>query len=574
MKYLTKYIRSHIAAAILAPLFMILEVGMDLLQPLFMASIIDDGIVAGSSEHIWKVGTYMISAAILGLIGGVGCTIYAAKASMNFGRDLRQDVFQQVQKFSFRNIDTLESGSLITRLTNDIVQIQNVVQMLLRVLVRSPLLMIGSLIMTIVISPKLAIIVAISVPLLFIVMFFIIKATLPLFSKVQSKLDKVNMNLQENLTGIRVSKAFVRSKYEQDRFANNNEQYTNQSIKAQRLVAINGPILMMIMNVSVIAVLLLGGKDVIDDSFEIGSLVAFINYVTQLLFSVSSVAMNLVRVSSAKISADRVIEVLTTSSEIVQETEQYQSIDGNVSFRNVSFHYGDKKPLLKNINLTIKKGEKLAILGATGSGKSTLLQLIPRLYDATEGKVMIDNRSVKQYSFEALRQQTAIVLQESILFSGTIYENISYGRTDATTEEVIEAAKIACAHDFISSMKNGYETMIGQRGVNLSGGQKQRISIARAILMKPKILLLDDSTSAIDTRTESHILAHLRQSLSHCTIIMVAQKISSVLDADQIIILEHGEIIAQGTHQQLLSTSSAYREIYESQLGEEEVNND
>ncbi|URN94200.1 MAG: ABC transporter ATP-binding protein/permease [Candidatus Pristimantibacillus lignocellulolyticus] len=573
MKKLLKYIRPHWVAAILAPLFMILEVSMDLLQPLFMATIIDDGIMAGSQSHILQTGLYMIGAAIIGLIGGVGCTIFASYASMRFGQDLREDVFHHVQKFSFRNIDQLETGSLITRLTNDIVQLQNVVQMLLRVLVRSPLLMIGSIVMTIFISPKLAIIVAISVPILFIVMFFIIRGTLPLFTKVQSRLDRLNTVLQENLSGMRISKAFVRRQYEKDRFGQANDDLTTQSVKAQRLVSINGPILSMILNVSVIAVLLLGGKDVINDSFEVGSLVAFINYVTQVLFAVSSVAMHLVRVSSAKVSADRVLEVLNTESDLIEHTKLDRKIFGQVEYHNVSFRYraDQVSDTLRNINFKVEAGHKIAIIGATGSGKSTLLQLIPRLYDVSEGQILIDGIDLKQYSFAALRSQTAMVLQETILFSGSIRENICYGRPDASKQEIIAAAIAAQADEFIVAMKDGYDTVIGQRGINLSGGQKQRISIARALLMKPAILLLDDSTSAIDTRTEGYIQVALRKLMQGRTTFIVAQKISSVIDADQIFVMEHGEIIAQGNHEQLIVHSPQYREIYQSQLGQEEV---
>lgn len=573
MKKLLKYIRPHWVAAILAPLFMILEVSMDLLQPLFMATIIDDGIIAGSQSLILQTGLYMIGAAIIGLIGGVGCTIFASYASMRFGQDLREDVFHHVQKFSFRNIDQLETGSLITRLTNDIVQLQNVVQMLLRVLVRSPLLMIGSIVMTIFISPKLAIIVAISVPILFIVMFFIIRRTLPLFTKVQSRLDRLNTVLQENLSGMRISKAFVRRQYEKDRFGQANDDLTTQSVKAQRLVSINGPILSMILNVSVIAVLLLGGKDVINDSFEVGSLVAFINYVTQVLFAVSSVAMHLVRVSSAKISADRVLEVLNTESDLIEHTKLDRKISGQVEYHNVSFRYraDQVSDTLRNINFKVEAGQKIAIIGATGSGKSTLLQLIPRLYDVSEGQILIDGIDVKKYSFAALRSQTAMVLQETILFSGSIRENICYGRPDASKQEIIAAAIAAQADEFIVAMKDGYDTVIGQRGINLSGGQKQRISIARALLMKPAILLLDDSTSAIDTRTEGYIQVALRKLMQGRTTFIVAQKISSVIDADQIFVMEHGEIIAQGNHEQLKVHSPQYREIYQSQLGQEEV---
>lgn len=573
MKHIFQYLRPHWVAALLAPLLMVIEVAMDLLQPMLMASIIDEGIVAGDQSHIISSGLMMIGAALIGLIGGVGCTIFASIASMRFGADLRSDLFGKVQAFSFRNMDTLESGSIITRLTNDVVQLQNMVQMLLRVLVRSPLLLVGSLIMAVYISLKLSVIIAIAVPLLFIVMALIIKATMPLFSKVQGRLDRMNTVLQENLTGIRAAKAFVRQQYEEERFGQANESFTDYSIKAQTLIALNGPLLSIILNVSIVAVLLLGGRDVINGSFEIGLLVAYINYVTQLLFAISAVANHLVRLSAAKVSSDRIVEVLLTSSEIEDAGSVEEAIAGHLEFRNVSFRYEEQSTAyqLQHISFSINAGQKLAIIGATGSGKSTLISLIPRLYEATEGELYIDHRPVTSYSLAALRSQIGYVLQESILFTGTIAENIALAKPDATEEEIIAAARAAQADEFIARFPQGYHTTLGQRGVNLSGGQKQRIAIARALLAKPKLLILDDSTSAIDMRTEAYIQQGIAKLMKHSTVIIVAQKISSVLDADHILLLDQGKIAAQGTHQELLAQSAEYREIYQSQLGSEEA---
>jgi len=575
MRQIFQYIKPHWIAALLAPLLMVIEVAMDLLQPMLMASIIDEGVLSGDQAHIVTTGLTMIGAAIVGLIGGVGCTIFASIASMRFGADLRNDVFTKVQSFSFRNMDKLETGSIITRLSNDIVQLQTVVQMLLRVLVRSPLLMIGSLIMAVYISIRLSVIVAIAIPLLFIVMFIIIKSTLPLFSVVQRKLDRMNVVLQENLSGIRAAKAFVRHQYEAQRFNQANDSFTETSMKAQTIIALNGPLLSIILNISIVAVLLLGGKDVINDAFDVGLLVAYINYVTQLLFAISSVANHLVRLSAAKVSVDRVVELLNSSSEIIDSGQCTDRITGQLQFKHVSFRYDDTQPTnqLHDINFTIEAGQKLAIIGATGSGKSTLISLIPRLYEKTEGDIYIDQKPVEGYSLTALRSQIGFVLQESILFTGTIAHNIALSKPDASHEDIVAAAKAAEAHEFIQRLPQGYHTELGQRGINLSGGQKQRIAIARALLTKPSILILDDSTSAIDMRTESYIQQHITKLIAYSTKIIIAQKISSIIDADHILLLDQGHIIAQGTHDKLLVQSKEYREIYQSQLGNEEVSN-
>lgn len=546
---------------------------MDLLQPILMASIIDQGVMQNDTAHILHTGLIMLGAAAIGLLGGLGCTIYSSIASQRFGADLRRDLFLKVQTLSFRNLDDVSTGSLITRLTSDIVQIQTMVQMLLRIFVRSPLLAIGSMIMAVIISPKLAIILAIAVPLLFVVMFFLIRATLPLFATVQKKLDKVNTVLKENFAGIRVSKAFVRAGYEKDRFHQANTDFTQVSVKTQRIVALNMPILSMILNVSIVVVLWLGGKNAIDGSFEVGSLVAFINYVTQVLFSVSSVAMMLVRISTAKVSADRIQEVMHTESEIANAAHPAMNAykQGEIEFDQVTFSYkpGIQKPVLHHVSFKVRPGQTVAIMGATGSGKTSLVCLLPRLYDVTSGRIFIDGTDVRQFDLSALRERIGIVLQESILFTGTIRDNIRYGKADASDEEVIAAAKAAQAHEFISSMPEGYDTMLGQRGVNLSGGQKQRISIARALLLRPAILILDDSTSAIDMGTESRLQKELARLMNGRTCLMIAQRISSVIDADHILVLDDGKLVAEGTHSELLASCELYQDIYQSQFGKE-----
>ncbi|EGG38542.1 ABC transporter ATP-binding protein [Paenibacillus sp. HGF5] len=573
MLKLFRYLRPHWTAALLAPLLMLLEVAMDLLQPMLMASIIDRGVMQNDTAHILSTGLLMLGAAAIGLLGGLGCTIYSSIASQRFGADLRRDLFRKVQTLSFRNLDDISTGSLITRLTSDIVQLQTMVQMLLRIFVRSPFLAIGSMIMAVIISPKLAIILAIAVPLLFVVMFFLIRATLPLFATVQKKLDKVNTVLKENFAGIRVSKAFVRAGYEKDRFHDANQDFTQVSVKTQRIVALNMPILTMILNVSIVAVLWFGGKDAIGGSFEVGSLVAFINYVTQVLFSVSSVAMMLVRISTAKVSADRIQEVMRTESEIVNDVHPATDAckQGEIMFDRVTFSYNSEmqKPVLRDISFKVRPGQHVAIMGATGSGKTSLVSLLPRLYDVTSGQIRIDGTDVRRMELSALRERIGIVLQESILFTGTIRDNIRYGKPDASDEEVMASAKAAQAHDFITSMPDGYDTVLGQRGVNLSGGQKQRISIARALLLRPAILILDDSTSAIDTGTESRLRKELARLMKDRTCLMIAQRISSVIDADLILVLDDGELIAKGTHSELLASCEVYQDIYRSQFGKE-----
>ncbi|MFG1733060.1 ABC transporter ATP-binding protein [Paenibacillus sp. 843] len=573
MLKLFRYLRPHWAAALLAPLLMLLEVAMDLLQPILMASIIDQGVMQNDTSHILHTGLIMLGAAAIGLLGGLGCTIYSSIASQRFGADLRGDLFRKVQTLSFRNLDDISTGSLITRLTSDIVQLQTMIQMLLRIFVRSPFLAIGSIIMAVIISPKLAIILAIAVPLLFVVMFFLIRHTLPLFATVQKKLDKVNTVLKENFAGIRVSKAFVRAGYEQDRFHQANTDFTQVSVKTQRIVALNMPILTMILNISIVIVLWLGGKNAIDGSFEVGSLVAFINYVTQVLFSVSSVAMMLVRISTAKVSADRIQEVMHTESEIVNVVHPTVNAykQGEIVFDQVTFSYKPEiqKPVLHHVSFKVRPGQTVAIMGATGSGKTSLVSLLPRLYDVTSGQIFIDGTDVRQYDLSALRERIGIVLQESILFTGTIRDNIRYGKADASDEEVIAAAKAAQAHEFISSMPDGYDTILGQRGVNLSGGQKQRISIARALLLRPAILILDDSTSAIDMGTESRLQKELARLMNGRTCLMIAQRISSVIDADLILVLDDGKLVAEGTHSELLASCELYQDIYQSQFGKE-----
>jgi ATP-binding cassette subfamily B protein len=554
---------------------MLLEVAMDLLQPVLMANIINNGVMNGDLGYIQKTGLLMLLVAVIGLIGGVGCGIFSSIASLHFGADLRKDLFAKVQSLSFRHLDRFKTGSLVTRLTNDVVQMQNLVQMTLRILVRSPFLAIGSCIMALMISPKLAIILAVAIPALFIAQFFLIRLSFPLFSRVQNKLDGVNTVLQENLTGIRVVKAFVRAKFENSRFGKANEEFTQIAMKAARMIAFNMPVMMLIMNTSVVAVLWFGSGLHWNGSLPVGDLVAFINYVVQLLNALLMVGMMMVNVSRAKASGDRIREVLETDTDIRDADNALDGVirQGRVEFDRVSFGYDAARGTyeLSNISFTAEPGQTVAILGSTGSGKSTLVNLIPRLYDIAEGSIRIDGVDIRQIKLEHLRKSIGIVMQEAILFSGPIRDNIRFSRPDASQEEVEEAAKAAQAHEFITRMPNGYDTVVGQRGVNLSGGQKQRVSIARALLAKPKILILDDSTSAVDLGTESRIQKALKTLMRDTTTIVIAQRISSVMEADQIIVMEDGKISAIGKHDELMERSDVYRDIYESQLGKEEL---
>ncbi|UOK64602.1 ABC transporter ATP-binding protein/permease [Paenibacillus sp. OVF10] len=588
---LKRFLTPYKSAAIIAPLLMVLEVTMDLLQPKLMSSIVDDGVLAGNLPHIVTTGLIMLLVALIGWVGGAGCTLYSSKAAVGYGTDLRQELFDHIQTFSFRNLDTFQEGSLITRLTSDITQMQTFVQMLLRMFIRSPMLIIGSIIMAFTISVKLALILILTVPVLFIILFILIKASYPLFASVQSKLDQVNAVLQENLAGIRVVKAFARARLEKKRFKQSNEDYTTTAVKAWRIVTLNAPVLSLMLNATIVAVLWFGGFQVVGGDIAAGDLIAFINYVTVVLSSLTSIGMMMMSFSRAKVSAARINEVLHTQPDIqtgtgnsgnvqspptTRDQSQYQTsslssrTDGQVEFRDVSFRY-DGDHVLTSINLIARPGEKVALIGSTGSGKTSLVQLISRLYDASQGEVLVNGVNVRNWDLQDLRSRVSIVLQESILFSGSIRDNICFGRPGATDAELRAAAQAAAADDFIMKLKDGYDTELGQRGVNLSGGQKQRISIARALLMRPEVLILDDSTSAVDLRTEASIQKALQTLMKDSTTFLIAQRISSVKDADCIYVIDEGQIVARGTHDDLMAHSSHYQAIYYSQQRKEDV---
>ena len=563
--------------AALAPLLMFIEVFSDIMQPTLMANIVDNGVATGNLTYIIKIGLLMIVLALIGMLGGMGCMITSSRASMNFSADVRSQVYKKIQEFSFANLDKFETSSLITRLTNDIVQVQNLVMLGLRLFVRAPLLIIGGVIMTIAINAKLARILLVAIPVLLVCMVFTITKAFPLFTIVQQKLDKVNLVIRENLSGVRVVKAFVRSDMEKSRFQAANNALTDITTKASRTMILIVPMMMLVMNFSIVAVIWFGGIQVNAGTMKVGQIIAFINYMVQILFSLQMFSMVIMNTSRAKASADRINEVLLTKVDIEDSSDSSEAPikNGEVVFENVSFRYdgAEDEPVLSEISFTAKPNETIAILGATGSGKSTLVNLIPRLYDVTKGRILVDGKDVRNIKLNTLRKDISVVLQESLLFSGSIRDNICWGKEDASEEEVIEAAKAAQAHDFIMNFPKGYETQLGQRGVNISGGQKQRLAIARAIIKKPAILILDDSTSAVDMGTEFRIQSALKKIMIDCTTIVIAQRISTVIEADKILVLEDGKIVAEGRHSELLKTSLVYKDIYDSQIGEEAVVN-
>ncbi|WP_248563110.1 ABC transporter ATP-binding protein [Niallia sp. NCCP-28] len=571
---LKTYIKPYWKYVILGPLFMIFEVFFDLLQPKLAAHIVNFGVVERDFQIIHHTGWMMVLVALLSLVAGIGCNFFATRASQNFGADIREALYTKIQSFSFENIDTVKAGSLITRMTNDVVQVQNFMQIALQGLVRAPSLLIGSVVMALIINLRLGLILLGTLIILIVVLFVLIRFSYPLFSNVQEKLDAVNTRMQENLAGIRVVKAFVQSDYETKQFKQVNRDYTDISIKAARFIAINSPIVTFIMNACLVAILLYGGNLVWMNSVQVGDLVAFINYVIQVLSSLLMVSGLLVNVSQANVSAKRIHEVLTTNPamENAEKNKDSSILAQHIAFRHVGFSYaGSKDLVLRDVNFKASCGEKVAIIGATGSGKSSLVQLIPRLYDVTSGSIEIDGKDIRDLPLLELRQNIGMVLQESFLFTGSIKDNIAFGKSDATQEEVEAAAKIAQAHEFISKLPNGYDTKVGQKGVNLSGGQKQRISIARALLIKPPILILDDSTSALDLGTEKKLRDSLKSFMKENITFLIAQRISSVIQAQKILVIDEGAIVGSGTHKELLDTCEIYQDIYKSQFGRQEA---
>ena len=561
--------------AILAPILMLLEVAMDLTLPTMLSNIVDIGIANSDINYVLTAGAKMILFAFLGLIGGVGCSIFSTIAAVNLGQNLRDGLFAKIQSLSFLELDHFKTSSLITRLTNDITQVQTMVMMGLRILVRAPLLCIGGLWMAYRLSQSLSIVFVITIPIILIFVAIVMSKSFPLFKTMQEKIDKVNNVMRENLLGVRVIKAFTMEHKQRDRFNEANDDLMSQSIRAQKIMIILNPVVMLLVNFSVIGVLWYGGYLVQDGLLKTGKIMAFINYLTQIMMSMMMVIMLSMNFSRAKASADRINEVFATNSSIQENEKTAELTNYDIEFKNVSFKYHEhSEEVLKDISFKIKQGNQVGIIGGTGSGKSSLVNLIPRLYDVSEGEVLIGGQNVKTLSLSELRDKIGVVLQESILFSGTIASNFKFGYHEATQDELDDAAKDAQAMEFIQAKEDGYETVVEQRGKNLSGGQKQRVSIARTLIRDPKILILDDSSSALDMATESKLQRAIKERMKESTVIMIAQRISAVMDADQIIVLDQGEISGIGTHEELLKTNEIYRSIAISQLGEEAVNHE
>ncbi len=571
---LAKYLKPYWFFALLAPLTMIGEVSIDLMQPKLMSTIVNDGVLGSDMALIISTGITMLLLTAVGGLFGIASAGFASYAAQHFGNDLRNDAFEKVMSLSLEQTDKFTTGSLVTRLTNDINMVQQIVSMILRMFVRAPMQFIGGIVMALAISPKFGFVLFLALPLQLILVFIMLKKASPLFSVVQDKLDRVNSVVQENVTGARVVKAYVKEQHEIERFNGANDDLRDVNLRVMKLMAWLGPILMVIMNGSVIAILLLGGREVEDaigtiGGMQVGDVMAAITYITQILMSMMMVSMMFQSLTRAAASAKRINEVLD-SRPVIEGAEKTpgQTVHGSVSFRHVSFRYPNTtgRPVLNDINLDIKPGENIAVIGATGSGKSSLVNLIPRFYDANDGEILIDGVNVKDYDLDTLRQKIAFVLQKTELFSGTVAENIRWGRPDATDEEVKKAAEVAQADVFIMGFNDDYETMISEKGASLSGGQKQRIAIARAIIRRPEILIFDDSTSALDLGTEARLRKALNENIAGTTVITIAQRIASIRHCDRIAVIENGSIVAFGPHDELMKTSETYRDIYDSQM--------
>jgi len=573
MKFLSKYIRTYWKSFSIAVLFLTFEALSDLLQPTIMAKIIDEGVANKDIHYVLKMGGLMLLITAGGAVAASTRSVVASIVSQNFGTELRSDLFKKIQMLSFKNIDKFDRASLVTRLTNDVTQVQVFVNGLMRIFVKAPLLAIGGLIMATRLNLQLSVVLAVVVPIVALLIIFNLRLGFPRFSRVQKALDRVNSVMREYLSGVRVVKAFNRFDVEVGKFKAVNDDYKQKSIAANRLMATFSPLIMLTVNLGIVAVLWIGGNGVDTGDIQVGHIIAFINYMTQILFSLMMISMVFNMFVRAKASAGRINEIFLqedppTWSE--QKDEPFTE-KGRIEFKDVSFSYegGVGAPILKNINLTILPGETVGIIGSTGSGKSTLVGLIPRFYDAVSGTIKVDGVDSKLVDPKILREKIAMVPQKNILFTGSVAENIRWGKEDATDAEVAAAATIAGAHDFIEKSPEGYQTRIGQGGVNFSGGQKQRISIARALVKKPEILILDDSTSAVDVATEAKIKEALKKYAKGLTCLLIAQRITSIIDADKIIVLDHGELVGMGTHQDLLKDCRIYQEIYQSQVGKE-----
>ena len=570
VKKLLKYVKGYWIFTVLAPLTIIWEVMLEVRIPMLMSDIVDTGVNGGAGlEYIFTKGLQMVIMALASLTCGALSARFASVAGMGFGANIRKALFGKIQDFSFANIDRFSTASLVTRLTTDVNTVQNTFMMVIRICVRAPVMFCMAIICAVQFNAKLSIVFAVVVPMLIVVLAVIVSMAFPLFKQMFRRYDDLNASVQENLIAVRVVKAFVRSEYEKKRFKKSNDALMNASVRAERLVIINNPVMMLCVYACIVAALWFGGGFVIEGSMKTGELMGFITYITQIMMSLMTISMIFVMIVTSKAAAARIIEV-TEEIPDINDSNADASLevkDGSIEMHNVCFKYNRdaEKNVLDNINLDIKSGETVGIIGGTGSAKTTLVQLIPRLYDVTQGELLVGGRNVREYKIKALRDSVAMVLQSNVLFSGTIAENLRWGDENATQEELEKVCKIAQAHDFIESFPDGYETDLGQGGVNLSGGQKQRLCIARALIKKPKILILDDSTSAVDTATDAKIREGFAANLGDVTTIIIAQRVSSISHADKIIVLDDGKIDAIGTHEELLENNEIYREVYTSQ---------
>ena len=589
MKKYKKYAKKYLAAFVLAPFFMLSEVFCEIWLPKLMALIINNGVAQHDIGYIFRIGLIMLLAVVFMIIGGTLGAYFATKASVGFSSDLRSDLFKKVQTFSFANIDDYSTGSLITRLTNDVQQIANFINMALKMTLRSPGMMIGGIIMAVSINKELAIVLLVSMPLLILTMVFVLKVSAPKFRRMLTAIDDLNNGVKESLTNVRVIKSFVREDVEDEKFAKKNDELLKRTLDAMNVIILMMPVIMMIMNLTCVAVVWFGGNRVIAGNMQVGDLTAFITYITQILAALMMLSMIFLQASRAIISLKRTSEILDTVPQIADspEADPARTVNGgSIEFKNVSFSYPKKSVrdaetgvavlkavherrgelVLSNISLKINSGETVGILGATGCGKTTLVQLIPRLYDATKGEVLVDGINVKDYTLKNLRDGVSMVLQQNTLFSGTVEENLRWGNEEAGDDEIKLSTDEAQASQFIESFNGGYDYMIEQGGTNVSGGQKQRLCIARALLKKPRILILDDSTSAVDTATEARIREAFGTTLKDTTKLIIAQRIGSVRDADRIIVMDDGMIVDQGSHEELMGRCREYQEIYYSQM--------
>ena len=574
MKRWIQYVKPYWVYFVVGPILMIVEVLGEIFMPRFMAQIINNGVANQNVGYIVGMGILMLITALLMMLGGVGGAYFGAKGAISFGADVRRDVFAKVQKFSFSNIDKFSTGSLVTRLTNDVTQIQNFTNMLLRMCLRSPGMLIGALIMAINLNARLALILAVIIPIMTVTMVIVITKGFPRFGIMQKKIDALNVSVQENLTNVRVVKSFVREDFENKKFQTANRNLKEAGLRAMNMVILTMPLVTFFMNFTSLAVVWFGGQQVIVGDMPIGDLTAFITYITQILSSLMMLSMIFMNASRAMASSRRLKEVLDEKVDLNDLNAKYpekEVTQGRIEFKNVNFRYykNSQEKVLDQINLTIEPGQVIGIIGSTGCGKTTLVSMIPRLYDVDEGQVLVDGVDVREYNLRNLRKGVGMVLQNNVLFSGSIKENLLWGDANATDEEIYTAAKHAQADGFVRSFTDGYQMELGQGGVNVSGGQKQRLCIARALLKKPKILILDDSTSAVDTATEAKIRAAFANDLKDSTKIIIAQRISSVKDADQIIVMNEGQITGVGTNDELLKNNKEYQEIYYSQMDKE-----